>query len=393
MQALSELRRRLVMGCPQMHAARLRVLLVATAALMQHPRLSISALGRCLPGPSKPRHGIKRIDRLVGNRHLMHERLGIYRVLIHWMLQGTAEPVIAVDWSDATPDRRWQLLRAALALKGRTLTLYEEIHPLEQLGNRRVQQGFLKQLQALLPPGCRPILLTDAGFQTPWFRAVEALGWSWVGRLHRKVRVRWPDERRWWRTDLVHALALTRPKTLGEVELTESDPMRAHLVIVRKSRRGRVKRTRYGHIARSKHSQKNAERERQPWLLATSCTLGTRTPKQLVALYSRRMPIEEAFRDVKSSQYGLGFGQTQSHQRERIANLLLLAALALVLLWLNGLATQQQGRAGDYQSNSRRRRSLSIIHLGLYSLLHAPPMNHSQLQQAIMAFKTGGANG
>lgn len=46
------------------------------------------------------------------------------------------------------------------------------------------------------------------------------------------------------------------------------------------------------------------------------------------------MPIEEGFRDVKSHQVGLDFGQTRSHQRERIGNLLLPAALALVRLRL-----------------------------------------------------------
>ncbi|HEX5515817.1 MAG TPA: IS4 family transposase, partial [Gammaproteobacteria bacterium] len=54
-----------------MHARRRQVLLAAVAALLQHPQLSISALGRALKSGAKPKHRIKRIDRLIGNPHLM----------------------------------------------------------------------------------------------------------------------------------------------------------------------------------------------------------------------------------------------------------------------------------------------------------------------------------
>jgi hypothetical protein len=31
-------------------------------------------------------------------------------------------------------------------------------------------------------------VITDAGFRAPWFRAVEAMGWHWIGRVrHRTV--------------------------------------------------------------------------------------------------------------------------------------------------------------------------------------------------------------
>lgn len=74
MQALTLLVRRLVEAVPQMHALRCRVRLAAVATLMQHPRLSIRALGRSLASGATPKYGIKRIDRLVGNPHLVHER-------------------------------------------------------------------------------------------------------------------------------------------------------------------------------------------------------------------------------------------------------------------------------------------------------------------------------
>ncbi len=46
----------------------------------------------------------------------------------------------------------------------------------------------------MLPPHCRPILVTDAGFRTPWFKQVEALGWDWVGRIRNRHEVQRPGE-------------------------------------------------------------------------------------------------------------------------------------------------------------------------------------------------------
>ncbi|WP_257999783.1 transposase, partial [Xanthomonas oryzae] len=52
---------------------------------------------------------------------------------------------------------------------------------------------FLQQLRALIPDDVRPILVTDAGFRTPWFRAVSAMGWDWVGRLRGRTQVKPQD--------------------------------------------------------------------------------------------------------------------------------------------------------------------------------------------------------
>ena len=65
---------------------------------------------------------------------------------------------------------------ASLAVNGRSVTVYEEVHTLASKDKRRTHRAFLEQLQALLPAGCRPIIVTDAGFRTPWFKQVEALG-------------------------------------------------------------------------------------------------------------------------------------------------------------------------------------------------------------------------
>jgi len=34
----------------------------------------------------------------------------------------------------------------------------------------------------MMAEDCKPIVVTDAGFRTPWFKEIESLGWDWVGR-------------------------------------------------------------------------------------------------------------------------------------------------------------------------------------------------------------------
>lgn len=48
---------------------------------------------------------------------------------------------------------------------------------------RRSGKRFLQRLPEVPPKVECPIVVTDAGFRAPWFRAVEAMGWHGLGRL------------------------------------------------------------------------------------------------------------------------------------------------------------------------------------------------------------------
>jgi hypothetical protein len=86
------------------------------------------------------------MDRLLLNTHFQRERVLIYAAVTRHVLGGQTRPVIAVDWSDLTADRHWQLLRASLPIGGLAMTLYDELHSLQQLGIRQVQRTFLRRL-------------------------------------------------------------------------------------------------------------------------------------------------------------------------------------------------------------------------------------------------------
>jgi Transposase DDE domain len=137
---------------------------------------------------SHRKHHIKAADRLLGNRHLHAERDAIYRAIARTLLAGLKRPLIVVDWSDADLRRRWLMIKAAVAVGGRAVSVYEKVYPMKRYNSPKTHREFLDTLKAILPDGCNPIMVTDAGFRGPWFKAVEAQGWDWVGRIRNRIK-------------------------------------------------------------------------------------------------------------------------------------------------------------------------------------------------------------
>src|SRR5215208_6174005 len=109
-------------ACPAIHAVRATAVVTVVEALVLGAKLALTSLGRNLRSVAYAKHNIKRVDRLLGNRHLHAERSLIYPAVAHWLLATTPRPVLLVDWADCGPSekgkrtRRWLLLRAAVPL-------------------------------------------------------------------------------------------------------------------------------------------------------------------------------------------------------------------------------------------------------------------------------------
>lgn len=366
MHAVEILHRTLIKCCPETHAKRLSSLLAAVEAAVMGSKLALSDLGRGLRGRVAVKHNIKRVDRLLGNGALHAEAPQMYEALVRQCLTGVKLPLIIVDWSDLTADRRWQLLRASVALEGRSVTLYEQVHPQSQSASPKVHASFLARLGAMLPVGCVPILITDAGFRGPWFRLVEQMGWYWIGRIRNRDMVKPLGRGTWDGCKALYAKATAQAQALGEYEYVRSHPVACSLVLVKRPRKGRHNLTVHGKQVRSNQSRKQARCQREPWLLAVCPRLNHLSAEALSAIYAQRMQIEEAFRDLKSERFGLGFNANRSHHKARLAVLLLIACLASFALRLIGAVAKTRQLEFQFQSNTRRTRAvLSVISLGL----------------------------
>ncbi|MET1080000.1 MAG: IS4 family transposase, partial [Pseudomonas sp.] len=82
MQTVRFLHAALAQALRSVHARRLTALMCTVAALLHGRRLTLTGLGRAMPGTAYPKHAIKRVDRLLGNPHLQAERPLFYWVML-----------------------------------------------------------------------------------------------------------------------------------------------------------------------------------------------------------------------------------------------------------------------------------------------------------------------
>lgn len=369
---------------PWIHKTRLAALEACVLAAIEGRRLSVTGLGRSITSDAKEKHCIKRADRLLSNSHLSSEREDIYHAMTTLMIGTIQRPLILVDWSDLDPNKRHFLIRAAVALQGRSHTLYEEVHTLKTKEKPATHKSFMKKLKAMLPPSCCPIVVTDGGFKVPWFKLVLSLGWDYVGRIRGRTMLRDNEENEWDYIKNLYPMATTTPKYLGCLEMTRSNPLDCHLVLYKGKPKGRHRLNRAGKRTYCKHSEVHAEREKEPWLLATSLPVTSTMAKKVVKLYSARMQIEESFRDIKSYRFGAGLELNLTRDQQRLQILMLIGMLATLVLWLLGTVVMMSGEARYYQANTeKKRRVLSVLFIGLrVSSDKRFSLNASQLEEA-----------
>ena len=352
------------------HCARAASLVKSVEPLLRGGKLSLTHLGRHRPGAARVKHQIKAVDRLLGNRHLHSERIGIYKALAQTLLSGLRRPVLIVDWSDFELRREWLMLKAAVPIGGRALTVFEQAYPFSQYNSPRAHRAFLQALHDVLPANCRPIIITDAGFRGPWFREVASHGWDWLGRIRNRIKYFNATTGRWCYTDSLYKHATPTTRHLGEVNLSERRRYTTRLYLVRSTQLPRPVRKHPRRTKRQNNDSQYRRLYRAPWLLATSLPHHKHSCRLIKRLYSQRMQIEESFRDIKNHRWGFGLRYARCWSGKRLEVLLLISTLAMLALWLVGLHARQTGLARHFQANTERRRPvLSTVFLGQQLLL------------------------
>lgn len=386
MHALKLLHKWMGDALPELHQARLNALFAGVEGLLRGRCLWLSEVGRHVSGRVDERHKIKRVDRLLGNRHLHGQRQAVYGWLARLLMGSSRHPCVIVDWSDVDAAKTLFLLRAAVCVGGRALPVYEEVH--RRYHHTRDTRAFLAHLAQVLPDDCTPLVVTDAGFRRPWFEAIEARGWFYVGRVRNRDYARFPACEDWFPAKTLYARASTRPRALGPLWLPRSQPFLTRAYLYRKAPKGRTRRTCDGRRRVGHGSRKHARREREPWLLVSNLPPTRHCAKRVVAIYRDRMSIEEAFRDLKAHRHGFAFRSNRGRDPQRVANLLLLAALAMLALWLIGLVGIRRGLDRNLQANTeRRRRVLSVLFIGKRLFYRRIKMRLSEFVEALEQMK------
>ena len=370
--------------CGWMHAKR-RDSLASMTDAARRCGLGLLKMSKGLARNTSLRHRIKSADRLLSNRHLAEERLGIYRAVARSVIGAQTRIGLIIDWSDLLPDISQHVLRAAVVVRGRAFVIYEEVHPTKQYASPSVHRAFMEALRTVLPDNCKPIILTDAGFRATWFKMLDELGFEWIGRIRNRDMVRAHNVNVWRGCKELYPDATSRPRDLGKYEYARANPVACRLVLIRRTPQGRKSLTVFGKSSRSRHNNKQRSGQTEPWLLAASASLARLSARHIVDWYSTRMQIEQTFRDLKSPQWGLGLSTSQTRNPGRLAILLLIAALVSLALWLIGLAVRRNGYTIQYGSTKKAANTLSILSLARHWLEEnvSRPLARHQIDKAL----------
>jgi hypothetical protein len=324
--------------------------------------LWLTALGRARPGKAAHKHSIKAVDRLLGNGLLYAQRKTVYSAVATQLLRKRSSPVILVDTMEVQTGA--YALTASIACDGRSFPVYSVVTS-QQKVVASTSRRFLRDLSLILPDNCRPILVTDAGFESPWFREVDAIGWDYVGRVRNTTR--FFVDGNWVGNQQLYRRATQRARNLGVVPFPRSAAHPRRLVLSSMpSSSHRQRLTSRGTPGRRGDDRNKSKGASEPWLLATSLAC---RPEQVVAIFALRMQIEETFRDTKCHRWGWSLRHCRSRSFLRLELLLLIAAVAYFVQQSVGFAAEQLSLHHRYQANTiRDRRVLSHFLLGGFVL-------------------------
>ena len=339
-------------------------LIRTTMGLLHGGVSSLSGIALWLGGPTRYKHRLKSVDRILGNRALHEWRDELYRQVADLWLKDLARILVVIDWSDLSKDQRWHCLRASVVVQGRSITLYEQVHAQKKLSNPAVHREFLRRVAAILPAASRPIVMTDAGFHSPWFKAVTERGWDFIGRVRGRNRLSLCDCQDWTPARDLYARASTQARDLGLGAYARANPVSVRAVLARRPSKDRHRLNMYGQKRVGRSSAKAARSAREPWLLVCSPSLDHLRPQAIVALYAQRMRIEQSFRDTKNLRWGLGLEVSRSRSRVRLEMLLLIAHLASLTQRLLGECAKQHQQELQFMATRRADRAeISVLTL------------------------------
>lgn len=358
-------------SCPAMHTSRLNAVLDVAAGLRMSQNLSLSEVGRNLPGDAQLKNKIKKVDRLEGNKALHNELYYLYQGLSHFVFKyishDTKVPLI-VDVCCLKDDREIQMLSAEVAVKGRSIPLYREVyHDSETKGRSK---NFLKELSLCLPRNREIIVIMDAGFYDEWFNEIEALGWHWLCRIRGTKAIKLSGEVEW--KTVQELIPDVKPKTAHyeQALLTKDHKRPCRIVTTYRQPKGRKVKTSRGKTTSTVSNGSYSQANKEPWILATNLSL-EHTPVDIVNLYFKRMQIEESFRDVKSHQFGLSGRYIRTSSVDRWGVKMLLAAIVQITYWVIGVIAHSQNKQKYFQANTvKDKKVFSYFTLGRLMIEH-----------------------
>lgn len=325
---------------PKLHQKQCLSIANAVVGAMHADRLGVAAVGRAMAAErgTEAKHGIKQVDRLLGNNKIDPE--SCFAAMVPWIIGDRKAIVVIMDWTEYAEDDHSRIAIHLVTDHGRATPLVWRTVRTSELKNKRNdhEDELLRVLKDVLPPKVQVTVLADRGFgdEAIYTYLTKVLGFDYVIRFRGCITVQNKSgvvrqAQEWLPSDgtairIVNAKVTARRTPVGAVVCVHDKGMK------------------------------------DAWYLATSLPLGAR---QIIDLYGRRFTIEENFRDEKDRRFGLGLIESRIGEPERRDRLLLVAQLAMIFLTVLGVAGESIGLDVKLRANTdTRRRTHSLFRQG-----------------------------
>lgn len=344
-----------------LHARRVLSLANGVTGVLRAAVLSVHAIGEGYAevARTKPRFGVKQVDRFLSNT-----AIDVARLTPSWakfVIGARKEIVVALDWTDFEKDDHATLCAYVVTSHGRATPLTWKTVKKSTLAGRRndYEYDVIERLHDAIPRDVDVTLLADRAFgDQKLYALLSSLGWDYVIRFRGVILV---EDAAGTQKPAQEWLPRTgRATMLKDVRVTNDRAPVPAVVVVHQAKM------------------------REPWCLATS--LAERKATEIVALYSKRFTIEETFRDAKDLRFGMGLSATHIRDAGRRDRLLLLAAIAHALLTLLGAASEKTGMDAYLKVNTAKKRTHSLFRQGAYWYGAIPEMRDDWLANLMKAF-------
>lgn len=250
---------------------------------------------------------------------------------------GEGRLLLALDWTCWRG--RFSVLTASACVGTRSVPIASSACVSRNLARSQnlYEETFLRLcVDRLRAAGVTAVWLCDRGFhRVGWLKRLVEMEQHFVVRLKRDVTVHLPGG-----ACLLKSLEVKEGerRDLGFVLLRSDEYVRARLIGVW------------------------AKGAKEVWWLATDLPNAV---SKIVAYYDRRMGIEEQFRDVKGSRFGLKLKWTQFTKAEFVERMYLLVGVALLLWTSVGRAVESEEPKVRLRSKTKGAR-LSLARVGSY---------------------------
>ena len=288
-------------------------------------RISLAEIGRKMRRTTSVKHRIKRVDRFLGNMDVAIPEGA--RGIALFVAKRTKKLTVAVDWVYI---RDKCILRAAMPFQGRSIPIMAAVYRKGFLrkSQNAFEETFFEVLRDVLE-GLDATVVADRGFgRADLARFLQRIGFSYVIRLTSGAYF---DGERYCGKLSELKLEPGSGYDLGWGLYTKTRPVRQRLIFYWR------------------------RREKEPWLLATNLK---KDIERVAFIFSRRMSIEELFRDEKNLRWGWALRNLQVGSTDRLENLILALALAYLVLLLLGRVGVERDGPSAWGSASKRQVSL-----------------------------------